>query len=145
MEYIDFLIRAKVATYAGYGPEAASSRPASHDLHYSEGDLHYIDSYLGGQEFIGQEAVWRAGQPVWGMNYYGRTATFPEGFSAFLKAALREPAPEAPYRGPARFEQGDFLYLCRWEGTPESFRGDEEIHYRGEQVDWLLFHGGTVR
>jgi hypothetical protein len=145
MDFIPFLIRAKRATYAGNGPKAAPSRPASNDLHYTEGNLQYIDTYLGGQDFIGEEAVWQDGKPLWGMNYYGRTATFPEGFSAFLKAALSEPPAEAPYRGPALFEQGDYRYECRWEGTLEQFHGDESIHYKGEQVYWCRFHGGVIR
>lgn len=43
---IAFLCRAKKSTYAGKGPKAISSRPESHDLHYEEGPLKYIDSYL---------------------------------------------------------------------------------------------------
>ena len=45
---IEFLIRAKKATYAGKGAETASSRPESHDLVYREDDLMYLDTYLGG-------------------------------------------------------------------------------------------------
>ena len=36
---IDFLIRAKRDCYAGQGGETTSSRPASHDLKYGEGEL----------------------------------------------------------------------------------------------------------
>ena len=46
---IDFLIKAKKATYAGKGAETASSRPQSHDLIYEEGGLTYYDTYLGGE------------------------------------------------------------------------------------------------
>ena len=38
---VDFLIRAKQATYAGKGAETASSRVKSHDLIYREGDYMY--------------------------------------------------------------------------------------------------------
>ena len=41
---VDFLIRAKKATYAGKGAETASSRPQSHDLAYREDDLMYLDT-----------------------------------------------------------------------------------------------------
>ena len=54
---IDFLIRAKKATYAGKGAETASSRPESHDLIYREDDLMYYDTYLGGNKFAGEEAL----------------------------------------------------------------------------------------
>jgi len=52
---IKFLIKAKKATYAGKGAQTASSRPNSHDLQYSEGQLKYIDTYLGGSKFAGEE------------------------------------------------------------------------------------------
>ena len=71
-EKIDFLIRAKKATYAGKGPEVKSSRPNSHDLEYTEGKLKYIDTYLGGLNFVGEEGVWEQGVPIWAMNYSGR-------------------------------------------------------------------------
>ena len=57
-EVIEFLMRAKRATYAGKGAETVPSRPESHDLEYREGELRYIDTYLGGAQFAGEEAVW---------------------------------------------------------------------------------------
>ena len=54
---IDFLCRAKKSTYAGKGGEIISSRPNSHDLQYVENNLKYIDTYLGGEKFAGEEAV----------------------------------------------------------------------------------------
>ena len=71
-ELVAFLIRAKQKTYAGHGAEVESSRPASHDLRYEEGPLLYIDTFLGGAKFAGEEAVWHDGVPLWSMNYYGR-------------------------------------------------------------------------
>lgn len=55
----EFLIRAKKTTYAVSGAEVESSRPNSHDLEYVEDDLEYIDTYLGGNKFAGEEALWR--------------------------------------------------------------------------------------
>ena len=69
---IDFLCRAKKSTYAGKGAEGKPSRPNSHDLEYVEGNLKYIDSYLGGEKFSGEEALWKDEIPVWSMNYIGR-------------------------------------------------------------------------
>ena len=37
-ELVEFLIRAKKATYAGKGAETTSSREKSHDLIYRDGD-----------------------------------------------------------------------------------------------------------
>ena len=36
---VEFLVRAKKATYAGNGPKMESSRPNSKDLQYIEGEL----------------------------------------------------------------------------------------------------------
>lgn len=62
-DIIQFLIKAKKATYAGKGAETTSSRPGSHDLVYSEGELMYYDTYLGGEKFAGEEALWISGIP----------------------------------------------------------------------------------
>jgi hypothetical protein len=66
---VEFLIKAKKATYAGKDNQTDSSRPNSHDLHYSEGNLKYIDTYLGGSKFAGEEALWNKNIPFWSMNY----------------------------------------------------------------------------
>ena len=64
-----FIVRAKAATYVGGGAKTQSCRPASHDLQFMDGDWAYLDSYFGGIDFIGEETVWYAGNPVWAMNY----------------------------------------------------------------------------
>lgn len=71
-DIIPFLMKAKKATYAGKGAETISSRLKSHDLVYSEDDLMYYDTYLGGDKFAGEEALWISGNPYWSMNYAGR-------------------------------------------------------------------------
>jgi transcriptional regulator with XRE-family HTH domain len=139
-----FLVKAKCATYAGKGPESASSRPASHDLQYREGDFLYIDTYLGGERFSGEEAVWKGDVPVYAMNYSGRVIG--EGFSGdFLKAALCRVPVEKPFRGPEVFEQGDALYRCTLNGTMDWFQGYEEICNSGTRVYECYFHGGAVK
>ncbi|NLG96604.1 MAG: XRE family transcriptional regulator [Chloroflexi bacterium] len=152
-EFTPFLIRAKRATYAGGDAESGTrttpSRQGSHDLVYREGPWAYLDTYLGGFSFIGEEAVWKDDRPVWGMNYYGSMTAaaggiIPEGFSDFLKLSLRAVTPEAPYRGPAQLTQGRYTYTCRWTGSPERFRGDEQITLDGVVIYTLDFHGGLI-
>ena len=31
----------------------------------------YLDSYFGGECFVGEEVVWLHGNPVWSVNYVG--------------------------------------------------------------------------
>ena len=152
--FLPFLLRAKRATYASSddadqlaGAQQPSSRPASHDLGYREGDLLYLDTYLGGFSFAGEEAVWLMGAPLWSMNYYGTLLieSVPEDFGHFLKRALREPPSEAPFRGPAHFEEGRYRYDCQWEGSIDFFRGEETISLDGKAIYTLYFHGGAIR
>ncbi len=146
-EFAAFLVRAKRAAYASGAEPAAGPRPASRDLPYQEGDWYYLDSYLGGKNFIGEEAVWQAGAPVWGMNYYGwmAAAEIPPGFSPFLKEALMHVPAEAPFRGPAVYRSGRLAYFCRWEGELRGFHGSEWIEFDGQRVYELRFHGGEIR
>jgi hypothetical protein len=151
---INFLLRAKRATYAAGMPPGAPSRPGSHDLTYQEDRYLYIDSYLGEERFIGQEAVWLADgtedrlswRVVWGMNYYGwmLVRPFPEGFSTFLKEALLQVPVENPYRGPRIYKNNGFTYECEWQGDPDCFNGEERIMRHQTAVYRLLFHGGSA-
>lgn len=154
---IPFLLRAKKATYAGHGNETEATRPASHDLVYGERKrkesenahkdsiekLLYYDTYLGGERFCGEEAVWIDGKPIWSMNYAGRVIG--SGFSGdFLKAALSQATEESPYRGPQEYSEGEFLYRCEVTGVFEWFQGYEEIFRQGEKIYECYFHGGAV-
>lgn len=142
-----FLVRAKVNTYAGDGTLSASSRPNSKDLKYKDGDLLYIDSYFGGADFIGEEVVFENEKPIWGMNYYGKVLCddIPEGFSHFLKSALKAIPLEYPFRGPENFMDQRFTYKCSWQGSLSDFMGYEEI-YRDDTIIYKLsFHGGYIK
>lgn len=142
-EIIEFLIRANKATYAGGGKQAPPSRPDSHDLHYAEGNLEYIDSYLGGGKFAGEEALWKDGLPFWSMNYAGRVLS--DRFSGdFLKEVLSAVTREYPFRGPLAYQSGPYSYRCRVEGDFEWFLGSEEILCGGLRVYECNFHGGRI-
>lgn len=141
---VEFLCRAKRSTYAGKGAETFSSRPASHDLHYTESNFKYIDTYLGGEKFAGEEAVWQDDVPIWSMNYVGRIVD--EGFSGdFLKEALLLVPKECPYRGPMIYQNGEYTYHCIIDGDFDWFSGYEEIFYNGKKVYECMFHGGCIK
>ena len=142
-EIIEFLIRAKKATYAGKGAETAPSRAGSHDLVYKDGDMMYYDTYLGGKCFAGEEALWITDKPFWSMNYVGRVIG--EDFSGdFLKEALLAVPFEKPYRGPEEYVNGDYTYSNEVSGDPEWFQGKEEICYRGKMIYECYYHGGII-
>lgn len=140
----DFLLKAKRNTYAGSAKETSPSRLASHDFRYQEKDYLYYDSYLGGERFSGEEAVWFQEHPVWSMNYAGRVIG--EHFSSeFLKEALHHVMADMPYRGPKIFTKGDYHYHCKVEGEFVWFQGYEEIFYLDEKIYECYFHGGVIR
>lgn len=143
-EIIDFLCRAKKSTYAGNGKEIKASRPNSHDFEYVEGDFKYIDTYLGGERFSGEEALWKKDIPLWSMNYTGRVLD--EGFSGkFLKEVLSLVSKDNPYRGPIIYEKGQYKYHCIVSGEFEWFQGYEEIYFNNNKVYECFFHGGVIK
>ncbi len=142
-----FIVEAKRATYAAGVEGESGPRPGTKDIPWTKGGWSYLDSYYGGIDFLGQEAVWLDGKPVWGMNYYGRTDVALSGpdLPRFLKAALLAMPTEAPYRGPERYVEGDYEYRCRWTGSLDDFAGTEDILYRGRRAYKLEFHGGSMK
>ena len=142
-QIIEFLIKAKQATYAGKGAETTSSRIKSHDLVYRDGAYMYYDTYLGGEKFAGEEALWISDTPYWSMNYVGRVTG--EHFSGdFLKEALLHVPEEKPYRGPQVYVNGDYAYHCDVNGSFDWFQGKETIVYQGKLIYECYFHGGLI-
>lgn len=141
---IDFLIKAKRATYAGKGAETISSRMKSHDLIYRENDLMYYDTYLGGERFAGEEALWISDNPYWSMNYIGRVTG--DNFSGdFLKEALLLVPFDMPFRGPQNYSNSDYLYQCSVTGAFDWFQGRETISFKGIEIYECYFHGGLIK
>lgn len=130
-------------TYAACMNQTDSTRMDSHDYRYENGAYVYHDTYVGGEQFAGEEAVWKNGQAVYAMNYMGRVLK--EQFSGdFLKEALRKADRTMPYRGPEYYQAGECLYKCKVSGDFAWFQGSEEIFWRDEKVYECYFHGGML-
>lgn len=143
-DIIEFLIKAKQSTYAGKGSETVSTRPNSHDLIYQEDNYMYYDTYLGGEQFSGEEALWIDNIPFWSMNYMGRVIG--DNFSGdFLKEALLLVPYDKPYRGLESYQNGDYSYKCNVNGTFDWFQGYEEIFYQDNKIYECYFHDGKIR
>ncbi len=143
-----FIVTAKMHSYVGSGKESSPSRLKSHDLEYIENDFGYLDSYFGGQNFIGQEIVFLKGVPVWGMNYYGVDLR-PDLISAaeigaMIKKSLREMYREGRFLGGFEYTDHDLRYLDKSEGPIENFSGLEEIFKNGILVYRLSYAGGLI-
>lgn len=86
---VKFRLEANVNTYAAYMNETDSTRYDSHDFSYRNGSYTYHDTYVGREQFSGEEAIWYQGKSQYAMNYMGRVLG--QQFSGdFLKEALRK-------------------------------------------------------
>lgn len=68
-----------------------ASRRSSTDYEYENNDMVYHDTYFGSDNFMGEEIVYKGGEPIWGMNYYGRLLGHSdEIFDQVLRPALND-------------------------------------------------------
>jgi hypothetical protein len=148
MNFEEFLVKAKVATYASEG-EANEKRleDGAKELSFENGEYFYRDRYYGSNKFIGEEVVWKEGKVYWLMNYYGRifeNNNSKETYN-FLKKAMRKVTKERPFRGPSELIEENWKYFDKSEGTIENFNGKEEIYFKGKKVYELIYHGGLLK
>ena len=144
-----FIVRAKAVTYVGGGSKSLSRRPGSHDLEFQEGVFAYFDTYFGGADFIGQEAVWFEGQPAWAMNYYGRILE-PSLITAAEAGQMIQKSLSVLYQagrflGGFEHTLGHDTYVDTNEGDAASFTGKEWITRNGVKVYELVYHGGLIK
>lgn len=145
----DLIVRAKASTYVVGGVASVSSRPGSHDLAWSEGDWHYLDSYFGGTDFLGQETLWLRGEPVWAMNYYGHIdrpdLIDGQRAGATIKQALSAMYCEGRFLGGFDWagEFGRYVDVSR--GDARHFHGREVILVGSATAYALDYFGGLVK
>ena len=131
---VEFRLEANSNTYAACMNETDSTRLNSHDFTYSNGPYTYHDTYVGGEQFAGEEAIWYVGKSQYAMNYIGRISS--QNFSGdFLKEALRKADKKMPFRGPEYYQSGQYIYKCSVVGDFTWFQGYEEIF-----CDKILLH-----
>lgn len=144
----EFIVAAKAATYVGDGQKVEPSRPGAKDLTFQRGAYLYRDSYFGGTDFLGQETVWRDGDPVWAMNYYGRVlrSDLIDGARGadVIRAALSAMYAEGRFLGGFVAEHAGYVYKDRSDGAVGGFTGVEEIWKDGVLAYRLDYHGGMI-
>ena len=141
---VEFRLEANSNTYAACMNETDSTRLNSHDFTYSHGSYTYHDTYVGGEQFAGEEAIWYEGKSQYAMNYIGRVLS--QNFSGdFLKEALRKADKKMPFRGPEYYQSGQYIYKCNVVGDFTWFQGYEEIYCDNEKVYECYFHGGIMK
>ena len=150
-ELVEFLLEAKVNSYAGGGAELKPQRPGFKELEFSKGDWEYRDSYCGFFFAPGQEIVRYKGKPVWAMAYSGGMLSeyhgnkdFAKQTFTFLKKCLALVELSRPFRGPTNFKDGDFEYKDANNGDISDFSGTEHIYYKGKEVFRQHYIGGYI-
>jgi len=150
-ELSNFLVKAKKNAYAGDGKEISPQRPGFIELEYQEGDWYYRDSYTGFFQAPGQEVVYYKEKPVWAMAYSGGmrkefhgNRDFAQKTFEFLIKRLSQVEENKPYRGPRKFQEGDFSYEMKVKGDITDFSGEEKIFYQEKEVFRQHFIGGTI-
>ncbi len=147
----EFLIEAKTQTYANENVEKVnSSRLGSKDYEYKKGNMTYHDTYFGGTNFIGEEAVYIDNEIYWAMNYHGVTLDETLGEEAMDKAlrpALMMVGKDdiIPVRGPKEFVNGDYKYTFDVHGDLNYFDGVETIYRNNEKIYELRCSGGLIK
>ena len=147
-----FLINAKKQTYAsGDAKRVSPQAPGFKELEYTEGDWNYRDSYSGFYRAPGREVVRFKGKPVWDIHYVGGMKLgcyddeqLAKNTFAFLKKALMLVKESKPFRGPERFQEGDYEYLCNVEGDITDFKGRERILFKEKEVFVQDYFGGLI-
>lgn len=139
--FTSFIVKAKKSTYASKKNRIESLGNDSHDYYYEENG--YYDSFFGSSTFSGQEIVYKDDKVCWSMNYYGKVLS--NDFNGdFLKESLLHLDERIPFRGPAIYKKGEYLYISHVEGDIDLFKGYEEIYYQSQKIYECLFHGGMI-
>lgn len=142
-----FLIDSNNAGYAsGEEKKWIKESDGSTTIPFQKGEWRSHDNFFGGEPYGGRLIVFYKDKPIWIMVYYGYVI---QGIDAnpvyaILRNALRQMPPEAPFRGPKEYRDGDLTYVNSWHGTIEHYSGKEQITM-GEKILYKAnYRGGLV-
>lgn len=147
-ELCKFLVKAKKSTYAaGDSAEEIINDDKSKTLVFEDGDWKYNDNYFGGEPYGGREVVFFEGSPVYIMTYYGQvnqSVSEIKKVYGVLMEALKLIPKDNPYRGPKKYQSGDFVYKNSFTGEIDNFFGEESIVKNGKEIYKAKYIGGFV-
>lgn len=140
-----FLIDSNNAGYAS-GKPGVKEPDGSTTINFEKDGWRSNDNFFGGEPYGGRTAVFYKGKPEWIMVYYGYVvegANF-ENVYKILRGALMEMPEAHPYRGPAEFKQGQFVYRNSWTGELDKFFGEEKIYENDALAYKANYMGGLI-
>ena len=145
--FVNFLVKAKKATYANKSSKEKKLKEGSKQLTFEEGNFKYVDTYYGSCSFVGKEIIFEKQKITWVMNYYGKVLSkkvSPKKTYNFLKKALSKVSKKNPFRGPKYFRDSNFKYINEFKGNINCFNGTEKIFYKNKEIYILKYHGGFI-
>jgi hypothetical protein len=145
---IQFILDSKKKGYASTTSIFKKTRDGGRTCIVKKGNLIYTDTYFGSSVDCGQERVSLNGKVIWVMAYRGgiikREDLHDEAFN-FLKKCISMMPKNFPARGPKSMKEGKFRYENIWDGTIESFTGEENIYYGSEKICFRNYLGGLIK
>jgi len=150
----DFLVEANVAGYAGgeekrWQKEADNSTTITHKS--SDDKWLFHDNFFGGEPYGGREVIFKDGQAIWMMVYYGEIVDKnlnKDKVYAFLQKSLAEADDDLPVRGPMKKEEKidgqEWIYENSWQEDLERFKGREVRRIDNKEIYNTDYVGGLV-
>ena len=142
-----FLHDSNAAGYAGGDSKQwIKNVDGSTTIPYEKGPWRSDDTFYGGEPYGGRIIVFYEDKPHWMMVYYGWVE---EGIDhdmvyKILQNALMKMPAEYPFRGPEKYEEGDYTYLNEWQGDVENYSGKETISDGNSAIYTASYIGGLV-
>ncbi|MBI2041911.1 MAG: hypothetical protein HYT20_02755 [Candidatus Nealsonbacteria bacterium] len=145
---LQFLLKARMKTYAGADGKVQPAFGGSDQLEYREGDLFYRDLYYTGNGiFMGVEVVHYQDKPIWAMSYYGNfKGMTEEEIDKILREALVDNWQDTRIWKKVEWEKDNYKYICEpnFEGSIDELAGIEKLFKRGEEVYRFFYGGGLI-
>lgn len=143
----EFLIKARLATYASEGGKVKAVLDGSTQLEFADGDWLYRDVYYTGKNtFMGLDTVYYQRKPVFSNSYYGNWGEMTEEeIDKILRGALVA-NPESRLYKKVTWEKDGFHYECQpdeFAGTIDEIGGHEFIGKDGEEI-YRFYYAGSL-
>lgn len=132
LQLADFIVEANRKTWAADKGEVEPFLPGHKSHEYQKGDWRLVDDYSGYFQAPGMTIVSYKDLPAWHMYYGGEGMSLShydkvqEAFS-FLRKALMQVTPQLPLRGPESFDEDNWHYAFKINGTIENCTWEEEV------------------
>lgn len=142
----EFIINARVNTYASDDGKVDGVLDGSTQLEYHESDWLYRDVYYTGRNtFYGMETIFYKNKPVFGMSYYGNWGSMTEkDIDDILRGALVSNTRTRLYEK-VDWQKDNFDYTCDPDFTDNisEIGGTEKILKNGDQV-YIFYYAGSI-